>query len=100
MNTTTVTQLADALRVFLECYESTRDHGGGWPKYVPDNAREALAAYDAQQTQQADAFALIRDIALTEAGSNSEPDVMGRALDDIIGRCQGFIANAAIPDPA
>jgi hypothetical protein len=56
----TADELADALRVFLECYESTRDHGGGWPKYVPDNAREALAAYDAQHYQESEAHKFLR----------------------------------------
>lgn len=40
------------------------------------------------------ALDLIREISLTEAGGNSDPDVMARALDNIVGKAQGFIRDA------
>lgn len=88
--------LADALRALLDATAINPDFAATGHKEeqrVDTAAREALAAYDAQQARQADAVALIREIALTEACGNSEPDVMARALDGIIGRCEGFIAN-------
>lgn len=41
--------------------------------------------------QLKEALRLIRSIALETASSNSEPDRMGEALDNIVGRCQGFL---------
>lgn len=76
-------------------FEAFGEELGELLKFAPTmyrNNLEQIIGDDAEAaSEDADAIALIRDIAATAVCSNSDPDVMGRELDNIVARCQGFM---------